>query len=121
VCEELEEATVVLYTISSSAANPKQNLLGSFCSIVELLSVLLILHSKKHAFTDDGKICCGWGSLASSASKWKNHETPTYNELENFVVHRQLLPSYESQLDVSHTLQLTREVSFHITAGKFFN
>jgi hypothetical protein len=60
VCEELEEATIVLYTISSSAANPKQNLLGSFCSIVELLSVLLILHSKKHAFTDVGKISCGW-------------------------------------------------------------
>lgn len=61
------------------------------------------------------------GMTASSASKWKNHETPTYNELENFVVHRQLLPSYESQLDVSHTLQLTREVSFDITTGKFFN
>jgi hypothetical protein len=62
-CEEFEEAIVFLYTISSSAANPNQNLMGSLCSIVELVSVLLILHSKKHAFTDVGKICCGWGSL----------------------------------------------------------
>jgi hypothetical protein len=60
------------------------------------------------------------GITASIASKWKNHETPTYSELENFVVHRQLLPSYELQFDVSHTLQLTRQVSFDITTGKFF-
>jgi hypothetical protein len=71
LCEELEEATVVLYTISSSAANPKKNLLGSLCSIVELLSVLLILHSKKHAFTDVGKICCGWGSLQAVSPNGK--------------------------------------------------
>ncbi len=61
------------------------------------------------------------GDHCKQCPKWKNQETPTYNELENFVVHRQLLPSNESQLDVSHTLQLTREVSFDITTRKFFN